>query len=154
MKMVSFTAICLAAGIALCGCQNTVNSVENKDKVMQPQEVMSKKVSTDRFLRDRLKIIRIDKKVNEAGLLKVQVTALNARTGFFSELWSSLTGGKPYKVLYKFTWLDKDGMVIPTPSMNWLPMSVIPGDEVYFQAVAPNKNCQDFKLSLREYDND
>ncbi|MCP3967077.1 MAG: YcfL family protein [Lentisphaerae bacterium] len=154
MKMISLAGICLAAGIALCGCQNTVNTVENKNKEMQPQEVISKKVSTDSFLRDRLKIVRIDKKVNEAGLMKVQVTAVNVRTGFFHELWSSLSGGKPYKLLYKFTWLDKDGMAVPTPSANWLPMSVIPGDDVYFQAVAPNANCKDFKLSLREYDKD
>jgi hypothetical protein len=137
--------------VCVCGCQDTVDTLENRDKHMQRQKVDISRVSTDSFLRGRLKIVRVDKAWTPGGLLKVQVSAVNVRTGFFSEMWSGATGDNPYKITYRFTWLDKDGMVVPTAASTWIPITVIPGDTLRISAVAPNSRCQDFVLALREY---
>jgi uncharacterized protein YcfL len=136
--------------LMLCGCQSTVDTVENKQKNMQRDSVDTSRVSTDGFLQGRLKIIRVDKKQQPSGLLKVQVTARNTRTGFWSELGSWFMGDNPYHITYRFTWLDKDGMEVETAASTWIPLTVLPGDTIRLRAVSPNSRCKDFALSLRE----
>ena len=136
--------------ILLCGCQATVDTVENRQKNMRRNQVDTSRVSTDSFLQGRLKIIRVDKKQEADGLLKVQVTAKNVRTGFWSQIGTWFMNDNPYAITYRFTWLDKDGMEVETAASTWIPLTVIPGDTVRFKAVSPNSRCKNFTLSLRE----
>lgn len=141
----------MVAAAMLTGCfQDTVNTVENSEKNMQAQSVDIQKVSTDSFLKGRLKIVRVDKVTLPDGLLKVQVSALNVRTGFFSEIWSWFTNDNPYSITYRFTWLDQNGMEVNTAASTWIPLTVVPGDTIRLSAVSPNSRCKDFVLSLRE----
>lgn len=138
--------------LLLFGCQATVNTVENEQKSIQADVVDTSKVSTDAFLKDRLEIIRVDKKERADGLLKVQVTARNVRTGFWDQLASWFMGDNPYQIAYRFTWLDIDGMAVDTAASTWIPKMVIPGDTIRLGAISPNARCKDFILSIREND--
>ncbi len=145
-----FTVAFIVLGGLLCGCQNTVDTVANRQTDMQRRQVDTSRISTDSFIKRRLKIIRVDKVMRPDGLLQVQVTALNNRTGFFYELGSWFMNDNPYKIAYRFSWLDQNGMEVKTAASTWIPMTVIPGDSIRLQAVAPNPRCHDFILSLKE----
>jgi len=145
-KIYIITLSCLL----LFGCQATVNTVENEQKSMQLEAVDTSKVSTDAFLKNRLEIVSVDKRELDGGLLKVQVTARNVRTGFWAQLASWFMGDNPYQIAYRFTWLDINGMQVDTATSTWIPMTVIPGDSVRLNAISPNPRCKDFTLSIRE----
>jgi len=136
----------------LIACQATVNTLDNKDKVMQQNPVDVSRISTDDFLQNRLEIVRVDKKEQHDGLLKIQVTLKNVRTGFWAQLGSWFMGDNPYHIAYRFTWLDSDGMEIETATSTWIPKTIIPGDIVRISAISPNNRSKDFTLSLREND--
>ena len=128
----------LSGGLLLAGtgCQNTVNRVENADKTMTPNVVNDKRFVTDGFLADRLQLTGIN--------------TVNVRVGFFSQMWSGLTGENPYRIQYRFTWFDKDGMAVDSIVSTWKEMTVIPGEEVQIQSIAPSRDCKDFSISLKE----
>lgn len=143
----------LLGGLLLAaGCQNTANRVENADRVMTPNIITDKRFVTDGFLADRLKLTGIITSTTADGLLRVQITAVNVRTGFFSQMWSGMTGENPYPIQYKFTWFGKDGMAIDSIISTWKEMTVIPGEQVQIQSVAPNRDCKDFSIQLKEAD--
>jgi uncharacterized protein YcfL len=151
MKKIMMTGIAIL-GLLLVGCQDTVNTVGNRESHMKRNKVDTSRVSTDSFINRRLKIERVDKRVQPDGLLMVQVTAKNVRTGFFSELGSWFMNDNPYKITYRFSWLDENGMEVSTAASTWIPMTVVPGDTIRLQAMSPNSRCRDFILSLREAD--
>ncbi|MBE6369339.1 MAG: DUF1425 domain-containing protein [Lentisphaerae bacterium] len=150
MKQHFLTAFCAAAIMAAIGCQNTVNTVENADKHMTPNVIRDARFVTDGFLRDRLALTRIVTSQTADGLMQAQVEAINVRTGVWDQFWSSATNENPYKIRYKFTWFSGDGMAVETILSDWQDITVIPGETVYLRSVAPNKDCKDFKVSLRE----
>jgi len=142
--------VIVLSGIMLVACQSTVNTVGNKEKSMQREAVDVSRVSTDGFLQGRLEILRVDKKQQDDGLLRVQVTARNIRTGFWAQASSWFMGDNPYQVAYRFTWLDQDGMEVETAASTWIPKIIIPGDTVRFKAISPNPRCKDFSLAIKE----
>lgn len=139
----------LLLGLA-AGCQNTVNRVENEEKTMTPNTITDKRFVTDGFLRDRLQLTRIDTAESADGFMRVQITAVNVRTGAFAQMWSSMTGENPYKIQYKFSWFTKDGMAVDTIVSTWKEMTIIPGEMVHIQSVAPTRDCKDFLINLKE----
>ncbi|MDD3119750.1 MAG: YcfL family protein [Victivallales bacterium] len=149
--MVLMAAV-LVVPLVMAGCvQNTVNTAENDQKSMVPEAVRSKYVSTDGFLQQRLRIMSIDKETLPSGLLQVQVTFRSERVGVCSEFWSWFTGDNPYKIEYKFDWLDDKGMQVFTAAGTWKELELMPGETMRVQSVAPNARCKDFMLSMKEY---
>lgn len=142
----------IASCLLLLACQATVNTVENTEKNRLRQAVDTSNISTDNFLRRRLVIQRVDKVELPDGLLKVQVTASNARTGMWDQMSTWFMDDNPYQIAYRFNWLDEHGMEVNTGAQTWIPMSVLPGDTIRIIAVSPNARCKDFTLSLREND--
>ena len=136
--------------LLVAGCQNTTNRVENADKVMTPNIVNDKRFVTDGFLADRLKLTGIITSTTADDLLRVQITAVNVRTGFFSQMWSGMTRENPYPIQYKFTWFDRNGMAVDSIVSTWKDMTIVPGEEVQIQSVAPNRDCKDFTIQLKE----
>ncbi len=136
--------------LVLAGCQNTVNTVENADKTMTPNTITDVRFVTDGFLKDRLALKKIDISSTPDGFMRVQLEAVNLRVGAFAQAWSGLKGDNPYKIRYKFTWFTQDGMTADTLLSDWQDATVIPGETVYLQSVAPSKDCRDFKISLKE----
>ena len=136
--------------LLLCGCQNTVNSVENADKTMTPNNVTDTRFVTDGYLKDRLALRSVRTSRTGENFLKVQLEAVNVRTGVLAQTWSWMKDDHPYKVMYKFDWFDQDGMQVQSVVSNWRQATVIPGESVYFQGVAPSAACNDFRISVKE----
>jgi hypothetical protein len=133
--------------LTLSGCMDTVNTAENTDKSMRPNFIRTTRVVTDGYLERRLKVLRADTVTLDDGLLKTQVTLKSTRVGFWDWLWH---GDAPYKVSYRWVWLDKDGMVVDTAASTWVEKDILPGDTVWLSSVAPNERCKDFYLKLKE----
>ncbi len=134
--------------VLFSGCQNTVNTISEKETHAKPHIVNDKRFVTDSFLRDRLLLKEVNVAETNSGFMQVQVSAQNNRVGFFSELWSSMTGGAPYHVSYKFVWLNGKGMAVADGI--WMTKIIKPGETVYFQSTAPSRTCKDFVLNLKE----
>ncbi len=140
----------LAGLLILTGCQNTVNTVENTEKTMDTSHVKNTRMITDTFLKNRLGIRNIHFSETSDGFRRVQLEIINRRVGLFSQIWSGITGENPYPVRYKFIWFNRQGMVEETPLSDWQDVTIIPGETLYLQSVAPNRNCTDFKISFKE----
>ena len=140
-----------AAAMMLAACQNTVNTVENADKTMTPNTIADARFVTDGFLKDRLGLQSVTMGRTADGFKRVQLEVINLRTGVLSQAWSGITGENPYKIRYRFTWFDEDGMAVNnTVLADWRDATIIPGETLFLQSVAPTKNCSDFKISLKE----
>ena len=151
--MKRFGLLVLLGGLLLAaGCQNTVNRVENADRTMTPTVINDRRFVTDGYLADRLKLTGISTATTKDGLLRVQVMVLNSRVGFFSQMWSGMTGENPYRIKYRFTWFDRNGMAMDSIVSTWKEMTIVPGDQMAIQSVAPNCDCKDFSLSVKEAD--
>ena len=154
--MKAFKAMLLAAAatLALAGlsaCNNNVNSVENAEKVGTPVAIDAKRVITDPMLEHRLALQPPVTSINESGLLQVQVSGRNTRTGFWAWL---IHGDMPYRLAYKFVWLDAKGMEVQNAGTStYIERQVLPGDTIRFSGIAPTPNCRDFQLSIKEMDN-
>jgi len=142
-----------AAAMMLAACQNSVNTVENADKNMTPNTISDARFVTDGFLKRRLALQSLTTGRTADGFMRAQLEVVNVRTGVFSEAWSDITGENPYKIRYRFTWFTEDGMAVNnTVLADWQDATIIPGETLFLQSVAPYKNCNDFKISLREAD--
>jgi len=150
MKKVYLCAMLAGVLLGGFGCQNTANSIENADKTMQTNTIADRRFVTDGWLRDRLKLTALNTGTTADGLLRVQLTAVNVRTGFFSQMWSGITGENPYRIKYRFTWFDKSGMAVDSILSTWHELTVIPGETVHIQSVAPTPECKDFSITLKE----
>ena len=140
-----------AAALMLAACQDTVNTVENADKTMTPNTVADARFVTDGFLKDRLGLQSVTMGRTADGFKRVQLEVINLRTGVLSQAWSGITGENPYKIRYRFTWFDEDGMAVNnTVLADWRDATIIPGETLFLQSVAPTKYCSDFKISLKE----
>jgi uncharacterized protein YcfL len=140
-----------AAAMMLAACQNTVNTVENADKTMTPNTIADARFVTDGFLKDRLGLQSVTMGKTADGFKRVQLEVINLRTGVLSQAWGGITGENPYKIRYRFTWFDEDGMAVNnTVLADWRDATIIPGETLFLQSVAPTKNCSDFKISLKE----
>ena len=115
-KTIVLPAVLGGMMLALCACQDSVNTLENTDKTAQREYVNSQYFSTDSYCRDRITILAINKATTDSGLMKLQVQIRSNRYGFWSELWSDIMGANPYHISYKVDWLDAKGMKVNTAS--------------------------------------
>jgi len=151
MRIYAAVALSMVAVMGFAGCQNTINTLENAEKNARQNIIADKRFVTDGALNRRLVLHSVNMYPGgEAGNFAVEVTATNVRTGFWAQLWSGMTGDNPYNVDYKFIWKDDHGMTVETPLSVWRTQVIIPGETVYFKAVAPNDRCKDFVLNVKE----
>lgn len=144
----------LAMVFLAVGCQNTVNTVENTPPEMRPQTIDTHKFITDKFCRDRLAILAVNRAATPGGMEMIQVTIRSERYTALSQIWTWITGENPYYINYKVDWLDENGMRVESPSSSWMTEIFYPGETRYLQSVAPNSRCRDFRFNLREKSND
>ena len=50
---------------------------------------------------------------------------------------------------YRVEWLDSNGMIIPTKTSVWVPVSAMGKSEVTFRFIAPRKEAVDFTINTR-----
>lgn len=127
----------LTATLALLSAAcSIVNTVERAEPLYQEKTVKDKRIITDGGLEDGAHV----KSVNEArvgGLLKIQANIAN-------------TTSSPKQINYKFSWIDKNGMEVPSATSNWSTLILEGKESKYISAVAPNENVCDFTLKLLE----
>jgi uncharacterized protein YcfL len=129
-------ALC-AAALALAGCHNPMNSVENAQKSGQRNMISDQRVVTDTGLNKAVSVVGINTAMTPGGVLKVQVELLN-RT----------RSAHPFT--YKFEWFDANGMQINNVMTATFSDKIEGGESKFISAVAPNPDCKDFRLKLLE----
>ena len=101
-------------------------------KVEKPDKPIKKPFS------ERILVSAIRDVETNDGYRKVQVSVKN------------LTG-ESIKTLYRFRWFDDKGIEVSAPNLDmWHSLIVIGGDEIVLSASAPEKNCPDVKLLIKE----
>lgn len=136
--------------VCLAGCQNTVNTIENANKSATPQYIEDARFHTDAALKRRLKLKSLIVAKTSDQFTRAQVEITNVRTNAFAQFWSGFTKENPYRIRYKFVWMDANGMAQGGIGSDWQDAVIIPGETLYLQSVAPTSECVDFKISLVE----
>lgn len=129
-------ALC-AAALALAGCHNPMNSVENAQKSGQRSMISDQRVITDMGLNKAVSVVGVNTAMTPGGVLKVQVELLN-RT----------KSSHPFT--YKFEWFDANGMQINNVMSATMSEKLAGGESKFISAIAPNPECKDFRLKLIE----
>ena len=129
-------ALC-AAALALTGCHNPINSVENAQKEGQRNMIADQRVVNDTGLAKAVSVVGVNTAMTPGGVLKVQVELLNRTKSLH-----------PYS--YRFEWFDANGMQINGVMTAVIADQIEGGESKYISAIAPTPACKDFRLKLSE----
>jgi uncharacterized protein YcfL len=134
-----FAGSVLAAGtvLFLSGCANNVNSYERAESLATPNYVADKRVITDNTLAGTVRVVSINQSTVSGNLLKVQATVENLRSS-------------QRNVLYKFEWVDQDGMAVDSPNETWKSIILNGREQQTISTVAISPRAVDFRLKFRE----
>lgn len=89
------------------------------------------------LLGEGIEVTEVIETRNAQGFLDVQMKGYNNAQGI-------------KRFDYRVEWLDANGMVIPTKTSVWVPVSAMGKSEVTFRFVAPRKEAVDFRLNTRK----
>jgi len=129
-------ALCVVA-LAMTGCHNTMNSVENAQKVGQRNMVADLRVVNDTGLNRKVGVVGINTGMTPGGFLRVQVELLNRS--------SSAQGFN-----YRFEWFDQNGMQINGIASAVIADQIAGKESKFIGAIAPTETAKDFRLKLIE----
>jgi uncharacterized protein YcfL len=129
-----FAALC-AIALAATGCHDTVNTVENAQKVGQRNLVADQRVVTDAALNKHVSVFGVNTAMTPGGVLKVQVELINNSSSaqFFT---------------YRFEWFDANGMIVNTLAAPVVAEKIEGRESKFITAVAPSPAVKDFRLKL------
>jgi uncharacterized protein YcfL len=123
----------LLLAVAVAGCHSTVNTVSVGDSLGTGYSM----VQTDYGLSQICKVISARKTRTDTGALKVQVELMNTRN-------------HDERFVYKFLWLDANGMEIPSITNDWQ-VRVINGKEtIMLTGVAADPRVKDCRVKMQE----
>ncbi len=126
-----------AAALALTGCHNPINSVENAQKEGQRSMIADQRVVNDTGLAKAVSVVGVNTAMTPGGVLKVQVELLNRTKSLH-----------PFS--YRFEWFDVNGMQINGVMTAVIADVIEGGESKYISAIAPTPACKDFRLKLSE----
>ena len=129
-------ALC-AVALALAGCHNPMNTVENAQKSGQRNMIADQRVVTDMGLNKAVSVVGVNTAMTPGGVLKVQVELLN-----------HTKSSHPFT--YRFEWFDANGMQIDNVMSASISDKLAGGESKFISAIAPNSACKDFRLKLLE----
>ena len=121
------------------GCRHGVNTVENAYKTNPPNAIVDARFITDARLAHRIVLRQVNTGRTQAGLLTVQLDAVNMHLGKL-----------PIHLKYKFDWFDGQGLRVDTFTSAWQEKTVLPGENFILSATAPRPDSADFKVSLTQ----
>ena len=127
---------CAASLTALTAC-DSINTVENEQRVNQPTALKDKRVVTDGFLERYARVISVNQATLPGDILKIQVVLEN--TSWFDQTF-----------IWKFEWFDANGMIVETPLSTWQSRHLEAHERTEITSVAPTPQCKDFRLKLQE----
>ena len=128
-------AALFVVALAVAGCHDTMNSVENAQKEGQRNMVSDSRVVSDTGLNRKVNVVGINTAMTPGGFLRVQVELLN-RT-------SSLQNFN-----YHFEWFDANGMQINGISTAVISDEIAGKEDKFISAIAPSQATKDFRLKL------
>ncbi|HTL73218.1 MAG TPA: YcfL family protein [bacterium] len=123
--------------LALGGCHNPINSVENAQKEGQRTMVSDQRVVTDTGLNKSVSVVGLNTAMTPGGVLKVQAELLNRTKSL-------------HRFSYRFEWFDMNGMQLTTVMTTTVADQIEGGESKFISAVAPTPACKDFRLKLYE----
>jgi uncharacterized protein YcfL len=123
--------------LAVCGCSNSMNSVENAQKTGQRQMVPDQRAVTDKSLASKVSIVGVNSAMTPGGFLKVQIELLN-------------TARSLQRFSYHFEWFDANGMQLSTLTPAEIPDEIQGGEDKFISSVAPTPACRDFRVKFIE----
>jgi uncharacterized protein YcfL len=126
-----------AVALAVAGCHNSMNSVENAQKEGQRAMIADQRVVTDTGLNKNVSVVGLNTAMTPGGLLKVQAELLNRSRSL-------------QRFSYRFEWFDASGMQIDTVMTAVIADQIEGGESKFISAVAPIPACKDFRLKLLE----
>jgi len=134
MKKLCFLSVFTAL---LAGCSSSsVNTISNADVKANIQPIVDRRIYTDDRMAKALTVTELRESKTNDGYMRVQIFLKN-RTG------------DSYNLMYRFVWTDQNGVEVESlDHQNWVAVAVLPGDDLTLTSVAPQKNCQDFKVRL------
>lgn len=137
MKTLTFSFVAGVLLMVVVSSCTTVNSVENADKVGQRQMLTDQRVITDASLANKVSIVGVNQSITPGGLIKVQVELENRTRSI-------------QRFSYRFEWFDADGMQVRTVLSSLTPDQIEGRESKFISSVAPNSNCQDFRVKFIE----
>jgi uncharacterized protein YcfL len=123
--------------LAVCGCGNSMNSVENAQKTGQRQMVPDQRAVTDKSLASKVSIVGVNSAMTPGGFLKVQIELLNTTRSL-------------QRFSYHFEWFDANGMQLSTLTPAEIPDEIQGGEDKFISSVAPTPACRDFRVKFIE----
>jgi uncharacterized protein YcfL len=137
MKTGIFLTLAGALLLAVSGCSNSMNSVENAQKTGHRQMISDQRAVTDKGLASKVSIVGVNSAMTPGGFLKVQIELLN-------------TTGSLQRFSYHFEWFDADGMQLTTLTAAEIPDVIQGGEDKFISSVAPTPACKDFRVKFIE----
>ena len=128
-------AALFAVALAVAGCSDTMNSVENAQKEGQRNMISDARVVSDTGLNRKVGVVGVNTAMTPGGFLKVQVELLN-RTGSLQNF------------NYHFEWFDQNGMQVGGSSTAVISDEIAGKEDKYISAIAPLQSAKDFRLKL------
>ncbi len=132
-KIVAFCAVALA----VAGCHNPMNSVENAQKEGQRNMISDQRVVSDTGLNSSVSVVGVNTTMTPGGFLKVQVELLNRKKS-------------SHNFNYRFEWFDQNGMQINNSSTAVIAEEIDGRESKFISAIAPLQTAKDFRLKLIE----
>lgn len=133
----------IGALMLLVGCTTeapyipSVNTISNANTSASIKRVADQRIETDQYLSQFLCLTEIRESKTNDDYKRIQVFLKNL-------------SGTTYTVMYRFNWYDNNGVEVENPDNEmWVRKIIVAGDDLTLTSVAPNKNCQDFKLRLK-----
>jgi uncharacterized protein YcfL len=126
-------ALTLAAGF-FAGC-DTVNTIERADPQARPSYVPDRRMITDRELADSLRVFAVKQNYVSGDLLKIELTVQNMHSH-----------DKSFR--YRFEWVDKAGMALPSPTDGWKRVFLKGKETTSLTAIATTPRAVDFVIKF------
>ena len=124
-----------AALLAVTGCHNSVNSIENAQKDGQRQMISDSRVITDSSLSKKVSFVGINQTMTPGGLLQVQIELLNRKRSLQS-------------FSYQFEWFDASGMLLNNVASPTISDQIEGGENKFISSMAPTPDCKDFRVKF------
>jgi uncharacterized protein YcfL len=145
MKKVLLILVLLSVVIAGCGGPKTTDPRVNTRRI--GNDSLGDNIITRPFqyaisalMGEGVEIIDVREGRTPEGFLDVQMIGYN-----------SAYGVKQFE--YRTEWMDANGMIIPTQTSVWKPVSAMGKSEVTFRFIAPRREAVDFRLNTRKRKN-
>ncbi|HEY2329450.1 MAG TPA: YcfL family protein [Verrucomicrobiae bacterium] len=126
-----------AIALAVAGCHNSMNSVENVQKEGQRSMVADQRVVTDMGLNKSVSVVGLNTGMTPGGVLRVQAELLNRTRSL-------------HRFSYKFEWFDLNGMQLNNVMSAVIADQIEGGESKFISALDPTPACKDFRLKLLE----